>query len=115
MAAGLPRELPVMTAVVESGLENKRFPNGQAGFFRMREAIWNHDPYTGYPDRPELQMKWFVDQALAVQRRHQTTDPDFGHRSSDWVTWAADVEQPVEHRRDDYRAGLKIARRLLAD
>ena len=67
-AAGLPDELPVMAALVESGLQN--VANGSAdsvGFFQMRVDIWSQGAYFGYPNQPELQVKWFLDQAIAVR------------------------------------------------
>jgi hypothetical protein len=74
---------------------DKRFPRGEARFFRMRMAIWNSGPYARYPDKPELQMKWFVDTARKVRRQHQAVTPDFGTSSSDWVTWVADIQLPM--------------------
>ena len=50
---GLPAELPVMAALVESDLKN--LDDGDAdsvGFFQMRVGIWNKGDYSGYPDRP---------------------------------------------------------------
>ncbi len=53
-AAGLPAELPVMAALVDSGLRN-RAPGSEAdsaGFFQMRTGIWNRGEYAGYPSQP---------------------------------------------------------------
>src|SRR5919202_4165585 len=51
--AGLPPELPVMAALVESGLANLGFGAADAaGFFQMRLSIWNHGEYAGFPERP---------------------------------------------------------------
>ena len=67
-AAGLPPELPVMAALVESGLSNLDHGDADSlGFFQMRVSVWNRDEYAGYPDSPELQMKWFIDQATRDQ------------------------------------------------
>ena len=41
----------------------------RVGFFQMRTAIWNQGAYEGYPEKPELQAKWFIDQALAIKRK----------------------------------------------
>ena len=46
---GVPGELPVMAALVESGMTNLSY--GQAdsvGFFAMRTSIWNQGEYAGY-------------------------------------------------------------------
>src|SRR5437763_103406 len=78
--SGLPAELPVMGALVESGLQN--LPPGDAdsaGFFQMRVSIWNKGDYAGYPENPDLQVKWFVDQSLAAnQRRVGAGLPPYG-------------------------------------
>ena len=67
-AAGLPPELPVMASLVESGVKNLNFGDADSvGFFQMRVGIWNKGAYAGYPEKPELQAKWFIDQALAVK------------------------------------------------
>ena len=39
------------------------------GFFQMRVGIWNQGDYAGYPDKPELQLKWFLDHAVAVKKQ----------------------------------------------
>ena len=68
--AGLPPELPVMASLVESGVKNLNFGDADSvGFFQMRVGIWNQGDYAGYPEKPELQAKWFIDQALAVKRK----------------------------------------------
>ena len=65
---GLPPELPVMASLVESGMKNLNFGDADSvGFFQMRVGIWNQGEYAGYPEKPELQMKWFLDQAEAVK------------------------------------------------
>ena len=49
------------------------------GYFEMRESIWNRGPYAGFPENPELQIKWFIDQASAVRAaRIAAGDADFG-------------------------------------
>ena len=37
------------------------------GFFQMRTSIWNQGEYTGYGQQPDLQLKWFINQALAIK------------------------------------------------
>ena len=39
---GLPRELPLMASLVESGMKNLNFGDRDSvGFFQMRAEIWN--------------------------------------------------------------------------
>ena len=66
---GLPPQLPVMAALVESGLKNLNF--GDADSRRLlpdaRSSFWNQGDYAGYADDPEKQIDWFLDQAEAVK------------------------------------------------
>jgi hypothetical protein len=112
-AAGLPPELPVMASLVESGVKNLNFGDADSvGFFQMRVGIWNKGAYAGYPEKPELQAKWFIDQALAVKKQRlaagkSVTDPNqFGE-------WIADVERPAAQYRGRYQLRLGEARKLL--
>ena len=78
----------------------------------MRVGIWNKGAYAGYPEKPELQAKWFIDQALAVKKQRlaagkSVTDPNqFGE-------WIADVERPAAQFRGRYQLRLGEARKLL--
>ncbi len=66
----VPRELPVMAALVSSGLANLNTDDSDsAGYFQIRKAIWDKGEYAGFPDQPELQIKWFLDQARAVRQQ----------------------------------------------
>jgi hypothetical protein len=111
-ARGLPPELPVMAALVESGLRN--LPYGDAdsvGFFQMRTRYWNQGEYAGYPDRPDLQLEWFVDHAELertgrIAKGLGTTELEFGE-------WIADVERPAAQYRYRYQLRLIEARELL--
>ena len=68
-AGGLPAELPVIAALVDSGLTNLQAEDSDAvGYFQMRLPIWNTGEYEGYPEDPDLQLKWFTDQAAAVRQ-----------------------------------------------
>lgn len=112
-ARGLPGELPVMAALVESGLRNLQGSDRDSvGFFQMRVSIWDQGPYAGFPDKPELQLTWFVDQALAVLLQRTAaglpTDP------SGYGDWIADVERPPEEFRGRYQLRLDEARGLLS-
>lgn len=115
-AAGLPSELPVMAALVESGLSN--IPYGDAdsvGFFQMRQSIWDQGEYAGYLARPELQLRWFIDHATAVRDAERAAgDPTFGDDPAGWGDWIADVEQPYAPYRGRYQLRLDQARALLA-
>jgi hypothetical protein len=103
-----------MASLVESGVKNLNFGDADSvGFFQMRVGIWNKGPYAGYPEKPELQAKWFIDQALAVKKQRlaagkSVTDPNqFGE-------WIADVERPAAQFRGRYQLRLGEARKLLA-
>jgi Bacterial cadherin-like domain len=114
-ARGLPGELPVMGALVESGLKNLSGGDAdQKGFFGMREGIWNSGPYAGFPDHPELQLKWFIDYALAVRTaRIAAGDADFGLDPLSWGEWIADVLLPAAQYRGRYQLRLAEARELI--
>jgi hypothetical protein len=112
---GIPDELPVMASLVESGLQNLNGGDRDAvGFFQMRVGIWNSGPYAGFPDDPELQLTWFVDQALAVKRqRIAAGDAEFGADPAKFGEWIADVERPAEQFRGRYQLRLDQARTLI--
>ena len=106
-ARNLPGELPVMGALVESSLRNlDTGDSDSAGFFQMRTSIWDSGEYAGFPERPELQLEWFVDQADAVRGDHGS-DPD---RYGEWV---ADVLRPPAQYRGRYQERLGEARSLI--
>ena len=110
---GLPKQLPVMASLVESGVKNLNYGDADSvGFFQMRVGIWNKGEYAGFPEKPELQAKWFLDQAEAVKKQRisrgqSVTDPkQFG----DWI---ADIERPAEQYRGRYALRLGEANSLL--
>jgi NlpC/P60 family len=108
--AGLPAELPVMAALTESGMRN--LPYGDAdsvGYFQMRSGIWDHGPYAGYLQHPELQLSWFIEHALAARSQ----DPALAQGSDGWGEWIANVEQPAAQYRYRYQLQLDAARELL--
>jgi hypothetical protein len=114
LAAGLPPELPIMASLVESGLQNLPSDGMTAGYFRISESIWNSGAYRGFPNDPELQIKWFVDQALAAMtQRIADGDRFFGSDSSQYGEWIADVERPAEMFRGRYQLRLDEARLLM--
>ena len=68
----------------------------------------------GFPENPELQAKWFIDQALAVKKKAIASgDADFGKDPSKWGDWIADIERPAEQYRGRYQLRLREARGLL--
>jgi hypothetical protein len=110
---GLPPELPLMASLVESGMKNLSGGDADSvGFFQMRVGIWNQGPYAGYPQRPDLQLKWFLDTAAAVKRQRLAAGLpiDRGH----YGEWIADVERPAAEYRGRYQLRLGEARGLLA-
>jgi cell wall-associated NlpC family hydrolase len=112
--AGLPPELPVMAALTESGLRDLSYGDRDSvGFFQMRIGIWNRGAYAGYEFHPALQLKWFIDQALAVRASH-SGDPSFGRDPSRWGEWVAEVEQPAAIYRGRYQDQLTEAQAMLA-
>jgi hypothetical protein len=108
---GLPRELPVMAALVESSLHNDAGGDRDSvGYFQMRVGIWNNGPYAGYPQNPALQLKWFIDQALAAKQE----DPSLAGDPSRYGEWVANVERPAEEYRGRCQLHLDEARQLLS-
>ena len=110
---GLPKQLPVMASLVESGVKNLNYGDADSvGFFQMRVGIWNQGAYKGFPEKPELQAKWFLDTAEQVKKQRiargqSVTDPkQFGE-------WIADIERPAAQYRGRYQLRLDEARRLL--
>ena len=103
-----------MAALVESGVKNLNFGDADSvGFFQMRVGIWNQGEYAGFPEKPELQAKWFLDTAEAVKKqrisRGQPVDDP-----SQFGEWIADVERPAEQYRGRYQLRLDEARGLLS-
>src|SRR3954451_7423482 len=102
-----------MASLVESGVKNLNYGDADSvGFFQMRVGTWNQGPYQGFPDKPELQVKWFLDQAEAVKRQRMArgesvTDP---HEYGNWI---ADIERPAEQYRSRYGERLDEAQSLL--
>jgi len=110
---GLPHELPVMAAIAESGLRNLR-GDSYHGFFGMHDSL-NSGDYRGFPQKPQLQMKWFIDTASSVrQRLVAEIRPDPARDPGSWGEWIADVERPAAENRDGYQPHLEEARRLVA-
>jgi hypothetical protein len=113
--AGLPPQLPIMAALTESGLHNlSGGDRDSVGFFQMRVGIWNQGAYAGYPQNPDLQLKWFIDQALAIKaQRLARGETAFQTDPNQWGNWIADVERPQEDLRYRYQTHLDAANQLL--
>jgi hypothetical protein len=113
--AATPRELPVMGALVESGLTNLHIGDvDSVGYFGMRLGIWNRGEYAGYPENPPLQLKWFLDHAAAVRKKRLAagaTDPAADEQQ--WGAWIADVVVAPENLRGRYQLRLGEARTLV--
>ena len=104
-----------MASLVESGVKNLNHGDADSvGFFQMRVGIWNKGEYAGFPEKPELQAKWFIDTALDVKRNAIAKgDADFGKDPAKWGEWIADTERPAEQYRYRYQLRLDEARKLL--
>jgi hypothetical protein len=110
---GLPHELPVMAGIAESGLRNLRGSSFH-GFFGMHSSL-NQGEYRGFPRRPNLQMRWFLDTAGAVrQRRVAEGGADPAADETAFGIWIADIERPAPENRSGYQRHLDEARRLVA-
>jgi hypothetical protein len=113
--AGLPPELPVMAGLVESGLSNLDHGDADSvGYFQMRAMYWDKGEYAGYAQNPELQVKWFIDQAVAIREKRLAAGlADFGSDPAGYGEWIADVERPAEQYRGRYQLRLEEARGLI--
>ena len=116
IARDIPGELPVMAALVESGMNNIDYGDSDSrGYFGMRTSIWNSGEYAGYPEDPNLQRKWFIDQAITVRNRAIAGgDAGFGQDENGWGEWVADVQRPAAQYRYRYQLRLQEARELIA-
>ena len=112
-AVGLPGELPVMGALVESGLRNLDYGDADsAGYFQMRTSIWDKDPYAGFPTNPPLQLLWFTDQTKLVGAQRAAQGIDNADPST-WGEWVATVLTAPEQYRGRYQPRLVEAQELI--
>ena len=110
---GLPPQLPIMASLVESGMTNIQGGDADSvGFYQMRVGIWNQGEYAGYPHKPELQVKWFLDQAEQVKKARVAAGKPIDDPNS-FGEWIADVERPAEQYRGRYQLKLDEANGLL--
>jgi hypothetical protein len=110
----VPEQLPVMAALAESGLRNlNKRGNPFAGYFSMHRSL-SEGPYRGFPKKPDLQLRWFLDTAVIVRQREIAEgDEEYGAESSSWGIWIADVERPAPENRKGYQPYLDDAGKLL--
>jgi hypothetical protein len=110
----LPEELPVMAGLAESGLRNLDVgASSHAGFFSMHRSLAT-GPYRGFAKRPELQLRWFADAAVAVRQREVAEgDDEFGLDPAGYGAWIADIERPAPENRDGYQPYFDDAQALL--
>jgi cell wall-associated NlpC family hydrolase len=113
--AGLPPQLPIMAALTESGMHNLSGGDRDSiGFFQMRTSVWDQGEYAGYGQNPDLQLKWFITQALAIrEQRLARGETAFVSDPNQWGLWIADVERPQEDLRGRYQTHLDAANQLL--
>jgi hypothetical protein len=111
---GIPPELPVMAALVESGLANLDYGDSTSlGYFQMLEHFHNQGKYAGYPDNPRLQLEWFLDNAEQVKKARLAAGKSIDD-PAEFGEWIADVERPAEQYRGRYQLRLDEARKLLS-
>ena len=109
---GLPGQLPVMAALVESNLTNVNFGDADSlGFFQMRVSIWE-SKYPGFAENPEKQIDWFLDTAEAVKAQRLSRGQSIDDPSQ-FGEWIADIERPAEQFRGRYQLRLDEADTLL--
>ena len=108
--AGLPAQLPVIASLTESGMRNLNYGDRDSvGFFQMRVGIWDQGAYSGFPSDPQLQLQWFINEALSVRQ----SNPSLADSSSSWGDWVADIERPAAEYRYRYQLQLPEAQELL--
>jgi hypothetical protein len=114
-AAGIPAELPIMAALVESGLRNGKSVayKGSYGYFGLRADVWDSGPYKGFRTHPPLQLKWFINQATAARDQSVRAGHDYAASPATYGVWVADIERPAERERGRYQLNLDVARTLL--
>ena len=94
-------------------MKNLNFGDADSvGFFQMRVGIWNQGAYAGYPEKPELQVKWFLDNAETVKKARIAAGKPIDDPNS-YGDWIADVERPAEQYRGRYQTKLAEAQGLL--
>jgi hypothetical protein len=114
LASGLPAELPVMGALVESSLTNlAQADQDTAGYFQTRVSVWDKPPYQDFPQHPELQLQWFLDLATQVRQADLARGFDPLPDETMWGNWIADVLMPAEQFRGRYQVRLADARALI--
>ena len=112
--AGLPRELPVMAALVESGLKNDNYGDRDSlGFFQMRTSIWDHGKYAGFPKTPACSCAGSSTRPSRSRRRGCARASPGSATTRQCGDWIADIERPAAQYRGRYQLQLEAARQLL--
>ena len=109
VARDLPPELPVMAALVESGLAISPYGDADCvGFFQMRERSGTRASTPAIPTGPTCSSSGSSTTPCSSARaacqgpRHSP--------SSSYGQWIADVERPAAQYRDRYQLRLSEAR-----
>ena len=112
-AAGYPAELPVMAAIVESGVTNHQGDSsdggGSRGFFQMRRSVYEAQ-YHKFWTKPTEQMRWFLDQAKSLDGGA----PPATASAKSYGDFVARIERPLESLRYKYAETFEQAKALLA-
>jgi hypothetical protein len=104
-----------MASLVESELRNLQTAEARSlGYFQMLVSAWDKGDYAGFSQQPELQVKWFIDTAVALKQGATVRQ-----NPTSLGTWIAEVERLAHpdaierHTVADYQATLSEARHLL--
>jgi hypothetical protein len=100
-----------MATLVETDMNNlPAGDGGSVGFFQMRVGVWEQG-YPGYENRPDLQLRWFLDRAKEVLRARNQAG--FSSGPAEYGDWIADVERPEGQYRGRFQLRLAEARKLV--
>ena len=114
--AGLPPELPVMAALVESGVRNLDYGDADSlGFFQMRKSVWDRGATpASRRTRGSRPSGSSTPRSRSSGSGSRAGDADFGSDPRKWGEWIADVERPAAQYRGRYQPMLEKARRAAA-
>ena len=107
--AGLPRELPVMAASWSPASPTSAAATRLGRLLPDARRDLQQGPVRGLRDNPELQVKWFIDTALAVKKDRLAAADVVPQGPDQWGKWIADVERPAEQYRGRYQERLAEA------
>jgi hypothetical protein len=104
---GIPRELPIMASLVETGDQLQNIDYGDRdsiSFFQIRPSSHGHDAYW-WNRRPDENLKWFLRRAVYFkQQGYKFTKPPF--TSYKLGEWAQAVEASGYPERYQYKYNL---------